>query len=352
MGSVSLLIRTRPAMRRPALYIFVLLWVLAPVWSRGVPEDSKAAPARRQQHTVSAICSACIRAHEEFLASDALRGRGSGTHDEWVAATYIAAELRAYGIEPAGDSGGYLQRVEAGRPPSGDAGEEGTHSSWNVLGALQGANPALGHRMILLSAHLDHLGIRKTARGDEIYHGADDDASGVSAVLELARLLARRPRPRRTVIFAFFGSEEVGGVGSRYFVEHAPVPLADLSADLEFEMIGRPDPAVPADTLWLTGWNRSNLGPAMSAHGARLVADPHPTQDFFNRSDNYPLALQGIVAHTISSFGLHSDYHQPSDDLAHLDFHHLDRAIESLVGPIEWLVNSSFTPRWSAGGKP
>ena len=154
------------------------------------------------------------------------------------------------------------------------------------------------------------------------------------------------------MIFALFGSEELGGVGSTYFREHPPLPLTDLAANLEFEMIGRTDPAVPPGTLWLTGWERSNLGPTLAAHGARLVGDPHPQQEFFERSDNFVLAQKGVVAQTISSYGLHQDYHQPSDELSRLDFQHMDEAIQSLLGPVEWLVNSGFRPEWKAGGKP
>jgi len=188
--------------------------------------------------------------------------------------------------------------------------------------------------------------------GDNIFNGADDDASGVTAVLELAEALAKGPPPKRTVVFALFGSEEIGGYGARYFQEHPPVPVASLVANLEFEMIGRPDAAVAPHTLWLTGYERSDLGAQLAAHGARLVADPHPEQNFFRRSDNYVLALKGIIAHTVSSYGLHSDYHRPSDDLAHVDFAHMTEAIASMVAPVEWLVNTDFKPQWNKDGKP
>jgi len=278
-----------------------------------------------------------------------MQGRGSATHDEWVAATYVASELRQYGIAPAGDDG-YLQKVPV---VLGKAGEEQKKSyTWNAVGILRGRDPALRSSAVLLTAHLDHLGIGAPVNGDDIYNGADDDASGVTAVLELARVLGKGRRPRRTVLFALFGSEEIGGFGAKYFREHPPVPLQDIAANLEFEMIGRPDPLEKADTLWLTGWERSNLGPALAAHGAHLVPDPHPEQKFFTRSDNYTLAKKGVVAQTISSYGLHTDYHQPSDDLQHLDFRHMDKAIGSLLRPIEWLVNSRFTPRWNVGGEP
>jgi Zn-dependent M28 family amino/carboxypeptidase len=128
--------------------------------------------------------------------------------------------------------------------------------------------------------------------------------------------------------------------------------LKDIAAYLEFEMIGRADPSVAAGTLWLTGWERSDLGPELAAHGAKLVGDPHPDQQFFERSDNYVFAKAGVVAQTVSSYGLHKDYHQPSDDIAHIDFHHMDDAIDSLLQPVMWLANSDFVPHWNAGKEP
>jgi Zn-dependent M28 family amino/carboxypeptidase len=286
----------------------------------------------------------------EFLASDALQGRGSGSHDELLAATYLASQLRQIGIEPAGDGGGYLQNV------SGEFSffREGK-KQWNtrnVIGVLHGNDAKLKDEVVLLTAHLDHIGIREAGNGDNIFNGADDDASGCVAVLQLARALAQKPAPRRTVLFVFFGSEESGGQGNQYFLQHPPVPLKNIVANLEFEMIGRPDSAVKPDELWLTGYDRSNLGPELAKHGAKLVADPHPRQNFFQRSDNFALARQGVVAQTVSSFGLHPDYHRPSDDVAHIDFTHMEQAIHSMVGPVEWLANSDFKPEWVEGKKP
>jgi hypothetical protein len=224
--------------------------------------------------------------------------------------------------------------------------------TWNAVGILKGTDPKLRNSVILLSAHLDHLGVGEPVNGDAIYNGADDDASGTTAVLELARVLGHGPKPRRTVIFVLYGSEEAGALGSTYFEDHPPVPLSEIAANIEFEMIGRADPAVKADTNWMTGWERSNLGPALAEHGAKLVGDPHPDQHFFMRSDNYVLAKKGVVAQTVSSYGLHKDYHAPSDDVAHLDFAHMDAAIGSMIEPVEWLVNSDFTPQWKKGGRP
>ena len=232
--------------------------------------------------------------------------------------------------------------------------EESPSLTWNVVGVLPGINgkDALGSQSLILGAHMDHLGVDPNLPGDKIYNGADDDASGSIAVLELARIIGASPKPKRAIYFVLFGSEEKGGLGSQYFLDHSPVPIEKIVAELEFEMIGRPDSKVAAKTLWLTGFERSNLGAELAAHGAYLVADPHPEENFFARSDNYALAKRGVVAHTVSSFGLHKDYHQPSDDISHIDFTHLTNSIDSIVKPVLWLANSDFVPKWNPGKKP
>ncbi|HET6851648.1 MAG TPA: M20/M25/M40 family metallo-hydrolase [Pyrinomonadaceae bacterium] len=286
-----------------------------------------------------------VRAELGFLASDAMQGRGSGTAYERIAAEYIGSQFRQFGLEPAGDTDNsgntsFVQRVPL---QSG--------ATWNAIGFLRGTDPA--GDAIMLSAHLDHLGVNEALTGDDkIFNGADDDASGCVAVLELARVLAAGKRTRRTVYFIAFGSEERRGQGSRYFIDHSPVPLTKIVADLNFEMLGRPDAKVPANTLWLTGFERSTLGPELARRGASLVADARPEQRFFQRSDNYALALQGVIAHTISSFGMHTDYHRPSDDLSKIDFPFMTRSLNSLVEPIKWLANSTFRPAWVKGQAP
>ena len=225
-------------------------------------------------------------------------------------------------------------------------------ATWNAVGVLKGSDPRAAAEVIMLSAHLDHLGVNEALTGDKIFNGADDDASGCVAVLEMARVLASGKRPKRTIYFVCFGSEERGGFGSQYFIAHPPVPLEQVVADITFEMLGRPDAKIPPGTLWLTGFERSTLGPELAKQGASLVADPHPDQNFFQRSDNYPLALRGVIAHTISSFGLHTDYHRVSDDVGKIDFPFMTRSLNSLVKPIQWFANSDFRPAWLPGKAP
>ena len=291
-----------------------------------------------------------IRAELGFLASDAMQGRASGSNYERIAAEYIGSQFRQFGLEPGGDTDSagtksFVQRVPLERAPSG--------ATWNAIGVLRGSDRRAAGEVIIISAHLDHIGTSEALPGDDkIFNGADDDASGSVAVMELARVLASGKRPRRTIYFICFGSEERGGYGSRYFVENSPVPLTQIVADLNLEMLGRPDPKVPAGTLWLTGFERSTLGPELARQGAALVADPRPEQNFFRRSDNYILALRGVIAHTVSSFGMHTDYHRPSDDVSKIDFPFMTKSLNSLVKPVRWLANSKFRPTWLPGQAP
>jgi hypothetical protein len=460
--------------------------VFAIVVVLGLSPDS----AKAQQGWV--VRQEWVRAHEEFLASDALGGRGSATRDEQIAAEYVASEFLAYGLKPAPGMTSMIQAAGVVAPeldgkasltvggmtlaegtdlrilmPSG-VGANGTlirlaasdapqaniprgaiviltdlppnssglrdsfllrrsgaavvlfaendalraylaknpnprqlqllrlnqepgdttplpatvaavsaaamarllaekpgtvatltihtlpvrpRRTYNAIGYLAGSDPAAG--TILLSAHLDHLGITANPlNGDAIYNGANDDASGTTAVLELAHALAAGPRPKRSILFVCYGSEEAGLLGSEFFGKHPPVPLSQLVTNIGFEMIGAQDPKMPKDTLLLTGWERSDLGPALRDHGAKLGPDPYPEQKFFERSDNYQLALQGVVAHTAAGWGTVPTYHQLNDDLAHLDFEFMTGAIQSLVEPIRWLASSDFKPSWKSGGEP
>ena len=340
-----------------SLPLAAILFLTLPFKSQASQSHSFDAAAR-QTASPSATLQQEVHADMNFLADDELHGRGSATRDEHIAALFVASQLQSLGLEPGGDNGTFLQKSALPDPLPARTQQRiakfqdiSRKETWNAIAILRGTTSA--KEVILLTAHLDHLGIGPAnTAGDTNYNGADDDASGTTAVLTLAHILATGPRPRRTIVFALFGSEELGGFGNRAFLAHPPVPLASIVANLEFEMIGRPDPAVPAGTLWLTGFDRSNLGPELAKHGAHLVNDPHPKENFFRRSDNYALAQQGIIAQTVSSYGLHKDYHQPSDEIRTIDFTHMTNAIASMVNPIRWLADSDWKPEWNPGRKP
>ena len=341
---------TPPRMPRP-----VLLLALAAACGRpsALPPGPQGAAPERAHEIVAA------------LAHDSMQGRRTASPGGARAARFLAGRMQAYGLEPAGDSG-YFQRVpfligsdsaggEVIRLAGAGAGQSFSGvpaTGVNVIGLLRGSDSALAGEAVVIGAHYDHLGIGPAVNGDSIYNGADDDASGVAAVLTAARELAAGPRPRRTVVFLLPTGEEQGVLGTQWYLQHPAVPLERTVADLEVEMIGRPDSlAGGPGRLWLTGYHRSTLGERLAAAGLPVVPDPYPDQHFFDRSDNIVFAWRGIPAHTLSSFALHHDYHRPSDEVRGIDPEHLDRAAEVVSRAVRLLADGD-PPAWHPGGQP
>jgi hypothetical protein len=297
------------------------------------------------------------------LAADSMEGRRTGTPGSSRAGRFLAERMRSYGLEPGGDSS-YFQTVHY-QVASGPEGEtlrlHGSGSAdsvparevtdYNLIGLVRGSDPQMRDQAVVLGAHYDHVGVGKPVAGDSIYNGADDDASGVAAVLAAAQALAKAP-PKRSVIFLLTSGEEFGVLGTQWYLTRPTFPLARTIADLQVEMVGRPDSlAGGAGKLWLTGYERSTMGESFAKAGLPIVADPRPDFRFFERSDNIVFALRGIPAHTLSSFSLHSDYHQPSDEVERIDFAHLAQAAEVVVRATRLLADQP-APRWHPGGRP
>jgi predicted small lipoprotein YifL len=283
----------------------------------------------------AAIDTADLHARLAFYASDLLEGRQAGTRGAELAAAYIASELAAIGLEPAGDDGTYVQAF----PMAGFGGPSLSDSSANVVAILRGADPALADEFVALGAHYDHVGVGAPVAGDSIYNGADDDGSGTVALLELAEALAGNPPPGRSVLFVFHGAEEAGLVGSFYYTAHPTVPLESIVAQLNMDMLGRNSP----DSLFVIGAGRisSELDRIVSeaaeetglALDYTLDAPDHPEQ-LYTRSDHFNYARFGIPVAFVFA-GLHEDYHQPSDEVEKIDFVKLERVAE-LVYRIAW----------------
>ena len=224
----------------------------------------------------------------------------------------------------------------------------------NVVGVIPGVDPALKDDVVLVDAHYDHLGIRTPATpgADSIYNGADDDGSGTTAVLEIARVIKAGPAPKRTLVFVATTGEEVGLLGTNWYIAHPVRPLSAMVANLEIEMIGRPDSlAGGPGRAWLTGFDRSTMGRMFEDAGLPIVPDRRPEQQFFQRSDNIAFARMGIPAHTLSTFNLHDDYHQPSDEISKIDFDHMAGVINAGVRAVELLADGP-RPHWNPNGRP
>lgn len=315
--------------------------------------------ALAQARPAAIVNGADVRRLESALADDSMEGRLTGSAGGAKAARYISAQLQAAGLRPMGDSG-YFQRVPVTATDSGldlrasfTDGAPGRHeTAVNVLGLLEGSDPKLKGEIVLVDAHYDHLGIGRPVNGDSIYNGADDDASGTVSVLSVAKALATGPRPKRSILFVLSTGEEEGLLGTRWLIAHFPVSLDSVVANLETEMIGRPDSLAGGEGRgWLTGYDRSTMGSIFRGANIPIVADPRPDQHFFERSDNIAFAQRGIPAHTLSSFGMHADYHQPSDELSRIDFPHMTSVINSAVRAVELLANGPL-PVWNPGGRP
>lgn len=239
------------------------------------------------------------------------------------------------------------------------------YETQNVIGILDGSDPQRRNEYVAISAHYDHV----QTRNGQIYNGADDDASGTSAVLEIAQAFTIGERPKRSILIIFHTAEEVGLLGSRYFVTHPSVPLTSIVANLNIDMIGRsrsPQDANPANrelsdanTLYLIGSDKLSrelheLSEQTNQETEKMIFDyrynreDHPERLYY-RSDHYNYARNGIPV--IFYFtGLHEDYHRPSDDVEKLDFQKMTR-ITRLIFATGWRI-ANLDHRLKVDGSP
>lgn len=223
----------------------------------------------------------------------------------------------------------------------------------NVAAVLRGSDPELRDEYVILSAHMDHVGIGDPVNGDSIYNGADDDASGTSGLLEVAEAFASLPtRPARSIIFLHVSGEEKGLLGSRWYSEHPTVPLDQIVANVNVDMIGRNAP----DSVVVIGKDYSSLGDVVNAVGAThpeldLVAadDIWPEENFFFRSDHFNFARKEIPAIFFFT-GVHEDYHQVSDEVDTLDVDKAARVARLIFYTVQSIAENSAPPAWDAAG--
>lgn len=287
------------------LYLFALLLALPPL---GPAQDSKPAPPPAERGGPGSITAAELQAHVVILASDELKGRRAGTEGGRQAARYIAAQFASYGLQPidgaaadgAAQAGDYLQSFEV---------EE--RSTQNVVGFLEGSDPQLRDEVVVIGAHYDHVGM--DAESGAIYNGADDDASGTSVLLEVAQACALADeRPRRSLLFVAFGAEELGLVGSRFYVANPLRPLAATTWMVNLEMMGR------GDAGQVTVMRFAELpGPLQDAVGEHAWNEELEVVDggdaHLGSGDQFPFHAAGIPILCFYGGDNHPDYHQPTD---------------------------------------
>ena len=301
------------------------------------------------ERALNTINRSSAEATINFLASDELQGREAGFHGSRVTSEYIVSLLQWMGVSPLADS--YFQLFDAYRKERQKKGRLEVHpdsiaklkqevhqklSMRNVLGMIPGKNTK---EYVIVGAHFDHLGIDPVLDGDQIYNGADDNASGVSAVLQIARaFLASGQQPERNVIVAFWDGEEKGLLGSKYFVQTCPF-LSQIKGYLNFDMIGRNNkPQQPKQVVYFYTAAHPVFGDWLKEdirkYGLQLEPDYRAWENPIGGSDNGSFAKVGIPIIWYHTDG-HPDYHQPSD---HADRLNWDKVVE--------ITKASFLNMW------
>ena len=224
----------------------------------------------------------------------------------------------------------------------------------NVAGLLPGSDPALKDSYVIVTAHYDHLGLG-TSGPDRINNGANDDASGVASIIEIASALASMPTPpRRGILFVALFGEENGLLGSRYYVRHPLVPLAKTVAGINLEHMGRTDSDLGphVDLLNVTGFDFSDVTARLTQAGGltsvQVVKDEKNSDPYFARSDNQALADAGIPAHTVSVSYEFPDYHRPGDEAGKLDYDNQARVTRTVALGTLLIADNPEPPRWNA----
>lgn len=301
------------------------------------------------ERALNTINRSSAEATINFLASDELQGREAGFHGSRVTSEYIVSLLQWMGVSPLADN--YFQPFDAYRKERQKKGRLEVHpdsiaklkqevhqklSMRNVLGMIPGKNTK---EYVIVGAHFDHLGIDPALDGDQIYNGADDNASGVSAVLQIARaFLASGQQPERNVIVAFWDGEEKGLLGSKYFVQTCPF-LSQIKGYLNFDMIGRNNkPQQPKQVVYFYTAAHPVFGDWLKEdirkYGLQLEPDYRAWENPIGGSDNGSFAKVGIPIIWYHTDG-HPDYHQPSD---HADRLNWDKVVE--------ITKASFLNMW------
>lgn len=317
-------------------------------------------------HAEPAFTPEQFRSHVTFLADDLLEGRDAGTRGYDLSALYVATQFAGLGLQPA-VKGKWYQDVPLFRPNGKSAG-----TSANVIGVLPGSDPKLAGEYVLMTAHLDHVGTDAEGKGDRIHNGALDNATGIAALIEVARAMkAAGTAPRRSILFAAVTAEEDGLIGSHYLARH-PVTGSDrivavVNADMPVLLYDFTD-------VIAYGAERSTLGEvaarAVGDMGLSLAHDPMKQEDFFLRSDHFSFVQRGIPAlFLMTGFAgegearfrrfIERDYHQPSDDLdlpinwqagakfARLNYHILRDVADADTAP-EWYEGDELGNRFAS----
>jgi len=289
-----------------------------------------------------------------YISSDEMRGRANGSPEMKIVANWIADKFREYGLNPMLPEGSYLQEYSfTGR-------QQVKIAERNVIGYIEGTDPSLKDQYLFLTAHFDHIGVRKGASADSIYNGADDNGAGTCTLIAIAKALKNSGvRPGRTIIFAAFSGEESGMRGSRYFVANMPVPVKNIYADINFEMIGHSE-QFGKGNFYMTGCKTSGLDDLIKTYKGpgkiNLIDTISMAEQLFNSSDNIAFSristspegvITGIPSGTFATTTHLPHIHAPSDEAALFDFDNMANLTDYFSGMVLWLSKSKSEINWT-----
>ncbi|WP_461532207.1 M28 family metallopeptidase [Sinomicrobium sp.] len=274
-----------------------------------------------------------VRATLEYLASDELQGRDTGSPGIEKAAQFIEGVFSEHGIKPYYDS--YRDTLDNFEKPA-----------YNIVGYLEGNDPELKDEYIIIGAHYDHVGMLAEGEGgDFIANGANDNASGTTGVLELAKYFGEHKTNKRSLMFVLFSAEEKGLLGSRHLARELRKEKLKLYTMVNLEMIGVP---MTADyTAYITGYKESNMAAKINEYaGKELVGFLERAKEFqlFKRSDNYPFFLEfNVPSQTLCTFDFTNfeHYHKVGDEFALMDVDHMTAFISDVIPVLEKMANAS-----------
>lgn len=341
-------------MKRIASYISLAAVALSALsLSAKSPKTPQITPKQKGYETINRITA---EGHIGFLAADELAGREAGYPSGRIATAYIEAYFRTLGLEPwNGES--YRQPFEAYRKERQKKGRYTVHPDsiavlkkevhqrlplTNVMARIEGKNP---NEIVVMGAHYDHLGVDPLLDGDKIYNGADDNASGVSAVLQIARaFLESGVKPERTIIFALWDGEEKGLLGSEHFVLTYP-DLSKIKGYINFDMIGRNNnEAKPKHVVYFYTEAHPAFGQWLKndveKYGLQLEPNYRPWDRPIGGGDNGSFAKRDIPIIWYHTDG-HPDYHQPSD---HADRINYEKVVE--------ITRAAYLNLWNMANLP
>ena len=284
------------------------------------------------QQKVSIDNQEVIRIETE-LASDKMEGRATFSPGIELASAFIEGEFKKIDLFYFDNLTNYRQEFDV----KGKAAN-------NVIGILPGKSKP--NEYVIFSAHYDHLGMEKEGV-DKIYNGANDDASGTTAVIALAKYFKELDNNERTIIFVAFTGEEIGGFGSKFF--SAKMDSSKVVAMFNIEMIGT-ESKWGKNSAYITGFEKTDFGTILQKNlkgtTFNFYQDPYPEQQLFYRSDNARLAAQGVPAHTISTskMDVELNYHKLSDEVSTLDLDNMTEIIKAIAISSQSIISGEDTP--------